>query len=120
MIDDIVDNHNLDSYTDKGYGYVIISIEREKSKLTTKGWELLFKWKDGNKSWVTLNYINDFNPIEVKYYDTWYGIGNETTFAWWNPFMIKKHDIIIFAVNVRLRKKSHKYGIEIPKSVQNA
>ena len=37
-----------------------------------------------------------------------------------DTFNINKPTIIIYVVNYRLRKKSHKYGIEVPRSVQNA
>ena len=45
---------------------------------------------------------------------------NEPAFAWWAPFALKKRDRIIAAVNKRHFKKSHKFGIELPKTVEQA
>ena len=48
------------------------------------------------------------------------GLTKEPAFAWWVPFTLKKRNKIISAVNARLRKKTHKYGIEMPTSVEHA
>jgi hypothetical protein len=37
-------------------------------------------------------------------------------FVWWAPRVLKKHTRIISAVNKRYHKRTHKFGIEIPKS----
>ena len=39
---------------------------------------------------------------------------------WWVPYKSRKGDIIISKVKARIRKTSHKYGIEIPTSVKDA
>ena len=43
----------------------------------------------------------------------------EPAFAWWVPFTLRKQDRIFAAVNSRVRKSTHKYGIEIPVSVEH-
>ena len=48
------------------------------------------------------------------------GIDDEPVFAWWVPHTLKKRNAIISAMKVRLRKTTHKYGIEIPTSVDHA
>ena len=45
-------------------------------------------------------------------------IQDEPDFAWWLPFTVRKRDIIIAAVNFRVMKVTHKYGIEITTSVE--
>ena len=47
-------------------------------------------------------------------------IQDEPDFAWWVPFILRKRDRIIAAVKSRIRKATHKYGIEIPNSVEHA
>jgi hypothetical protein len=41
-------------------------------------------------------------------------------FTWWVPHVLKKRDWIIQKVNTLFRKKTHKFGIEVPSSVQEA
>ncbi len=47
-------------------------------------------------------------------------IGEEPAFAWWVPYVLRKRDVIVSAVNSGVCKTSHKYGIELPSSVKNA
>jgi hypothetical protein len=44
----------------------------------------------------------------------------EPAFAWWVPFTLKKRTSIIAAVNARYHKRTHKFGIRLPKSVKEA
>ena len=47
-------------------------------------------------------------------------LASEPAFSWWVPHTLKKRDRIIGAVNNRFKKKSHKFGIELPTSVKAA
>jgi len=44
----------------------------------------------------------------------------EAAFAWWAPFVLKQRERIIGSLNSRYHKRSHKFGIEIPKTVKRA
>ena len=48
------------------------------------------------------------------------GIADEPAFSWWIPYTIKKRDQIISAVNCRVKKKTHKYRLEVPRTVEVA
>ena len=48
------------------------------------------------------------------------GISDEPAFFWWVPYALKKRDAIISAINTRVRKVTHKYGIEVPTEVEHA
>jgi hypothetical protein len=48
------------------------------------------------------------------------GIDHEPAFSWWVPYVLKKRERIISAVNNRYHKRTHKFGIEVPKSVADA
>ena len=49
------------------------------------------------------------------------GIEDEPAFAWWVHFTLKKRDRIISAVGKRcVVKKTHKFGIRVPKNVEEA
>ena len=77
-------------------------------------------WKDGTVTWTSLKDIKESNYIEVDEYVTDRSIQDEPASDWWVPFTLQKRDIIIAAVNSRVRKATHKYGIEIPNSVDHA
>ena len=53
-------------------------------------------------------------------YVTARNIQDEPAFALWVPYTLRKRDRIIASVNSRVRKSSHKYGIEIPTSIKHA
>ena len=60
------------------------------------------------------------NPVEVAEFALAKGIRNEPAFRRWVPYITRKRDAIILAVNSRVRKVSHKYGIEIPRTFKEA
>ena len=45
---------------------------------------------------------------------------DETAFAWWFPFTLKKKDNIISKVKSQIKKVTHKYGLEVPRNVTHA
>ena len=87
---------------------------------TTCGWKFLVLWKDGSETWVPLRDMKESHPIEVAEYAKSRGIDKEPAFAWWLPSTLRKSDIIISAINTRIRKNTHKYGIEIPRNIRHA
>ena len=87
---------------------------------TTKGWDLCVEWADGHTSWVPLSALKEQNPIEVAEYAITHSIDKEPAFAWWVPWTLLKRDSMISAVNKRYWKRTHKFGIRIPHSVQEA
>jgi hypothetical protein len=47
-------------------------------------------------------------------------IDNDPAFMWWVSFTLRKRDIILSAVKYRLRKAPNKYGIAIPRTLEEA
>ncbi len=47
------------------------------------------------------------------------GIADKPAFVWWVPYTMKKRDVILSAIKSRIRKTTHKYGIEIPRSIEH-
>ena len=45
---------------------------------------------------------------------------SEPAFSWWVPHCLKKLNHIISAVNYRIKKITHKYGVEIPTTVRES
>ena len=58
--------------------------------------------------------------MEVAEYAISQGVNDEPAFAWWVPYTLKKRERIISAVDARYHKRTHKFGIEMPKSVTHA
>jgi hypothetical protein len=115
----IVDHEKLNSAVPKSDGFITVR-GRKSRKKTTKGWRLCVEWKDGTTSWEALSILKEHNPVEIAEYAVAHGIDDEPAFAWWVPFTLKKRDSIISAVNKRYWKRTHKFGIRIPHSVEEA
>lgn len=100
--------------------HIVTRSGQKRLRKTTKGWKLLVKWKDESESWIPLKDMKESHPVEVAEYAKSRGIDNEAAFAWWVPYTLRKRDIILSAVKSRIRKTTHKYGIEIPNTVEEA
>jgi hypothetical protein len=90
---------------------------------STIGWQLCCLWKDGFTSWTNLAALKESHPIEVAKYAKIIGIDHEPAFNWWVPHILKKRDHIISLVkkrNPRYLKRTHKFVIEVPRTVKEA
>ena len=87
---------------------------------TTVGWKFRDKWKDETVTWTPLKELKESDPIDIAEYLTAQGIKDEPEFSRWVPFTLCKRDSIIAAVKSCVSKYSHKYGIQIPTSVEDA
>jgi hypothetical protein len=48
------------------------------------------------------------------------GIDTEPAFAWWVRSVLKCRQRIVSAVTKRYHKRTHKFGVELPKAVKRA
>jgi hypothetical protein len=87
---------------------------------TTKGWELCVLWKDGSTSWEKLKDMKEGFPIQVVEFAVSRGLENWIAFKWWVPYIIKRRNRMIKAMKTTYIKRTHKYGIRLPKSVEDA
>ena len=98
-----------------------VEVNGRKSRVkTTKGYDFCVEWTDGTTTWVPLNVLKEQIPVEVAEYAVTHSIAHEPAFAWWVPWTLKKRDTIISAVNKRYWKRTHKFGIRVPHSVEEA
>lgn len=122
----IVDHKRSGNAVTKANKYVISRSRRDglikhrHLRKTTIGWKFLIEWDNGSRTWMDLKDMKESNPIEVAEYAVARKIDDEPAFEWWVPYVLRKRDVIVSAVKSRMRKKTHKYGIEIPKSVEDA
>ncbi|KAI2504205.1 Reverse transcriptase (RNA-dependent DNA polymerase) [Fragilaria crotonensis] len=91
-----------------------------RPKRTTRGWRLLVEWNDGSSSWVSLADLKDSYPVQVADYAVVNNLTQEPAFRWWVPFVLKKRARILKKVKSKYWSTSHKYGLELPKSVAEA
>lgn len=91
-----------------------------KLRQTTIGWNFHIKWKDGTSDWVPLKILKESNPVDIAEYAVARGLEDEPAFAWWIPYTLRKRDVIVSAINSRVKKKTHKYGVEVPTSLKDA
>ena len=87
---------------------------------TTKGWEILLQWKDGSSTWESLKDVKNSYPVQLAEYAHQKKLSNEPAFAWWVPHVMKKRTTIISKVKSKYWTKTHKFGIRLPKSVEEA
>jgi hypothetical protein len=74
------------------------------------------EWKDGTTSWERLADLKESNPIEVAEFAVAQGLHDEPAFLWWVPYTLKRRARILAAVNKCYHKRTHKFGIEVPKT----
>lgn len=117
---DIIDHKRDGTALTKEQGYTTLSNGHKKCKPTTRGWKLLVQWRDDSTSWVDLKDVKDANPIELAEYAIASQIDDEPAFAWWVPYTIKKRNRIIKKAKTRYWRTTHKYGVRVPKSVEEA
>ena len=96
---------------------------RAYKKRSTIGWHLCCLWTDGSTSWIDLKDMKESHPVQTAEYAKAAGIDHEPAFNWWVNHVLQKRERIISLVRkreTRYIKRTHKYGIEVPKTVKQA
>jgi hypothetical protein len=122
LLDSIVDWRKDDSAVELKDQDRIVN-GKKVIKRSTKGWELCCEWWDGSTSWQSLKDLKESHPLQVAEFAYMAGIAGEPAFNWWVGWVIKKRDHIISLVKrqrARYLKQNHKFGIELPKTVEEA
>ena len=120
MLDSIIDCKKNGSAITKDNAYITSKRGVRSLRQTTIGWDFQVLWKDGTKQWIPLKILKESNPVDIAEFVKSRGIADEPAFAWWVPYTLKKRDRIISAINSRVRKKTHKFGLEVPTSIEDA
>ena len=101
-------------------GAVVTGRGQKRLRKSTVGWKLLVRWRDGSETWIPLKDMKESHLVETAEFARARGIDNEVAFAWWVPYTLKKRDVIIASITSRVRKITHKYGIETPRTIEQA
>jgi hypothetical protein len=123
LLEEIVDHQCLPAAIKQSDQRIVRADEKTYLKHSTIGWQLCCQWKDGSTSWENLADLTESHPIETAKYAKILGINLEPAFNWWVPHVLRKRDRIISLVrkrNPRYLKRTHKFGIELPKTVKEA
>ena len=120
LMDDIIGHRSNEHAVKQQDAFIVTKTGTKRRKETTKGWELLVRWKDGRTDWIALKDVKESYTVQVAEYAVLACISKEPAFAWWASSVLKKHNRIIAKTKSKYWLRTHKFGIEIPKSVTQA
>ena len=120
LIDEIGSHKSNKTAITKDSMYIKSNDGNNVKKRTTCEWELLVRWKYGSSTWIKLKDLEAAYPVEISEYSKLNKIDDQPAFAWWvkNVFHIKSQ--LISKVKTKYWWTSHKYGIELPHSIEEA
>ena len=81
---------------------------------------MLVQWKSGSTTWVELKDMKESYPVQAAEYVVKNWVWLESAFAWWDPYILKKGNLIITKIKYKYWLETHKYGIEVPKNSKKA
>ena len=119
-INEIIDHRKKDMALSASEGFVITGTT-SKPVVTTKGWDLQIRWKDGSVDWLPLLQVKEAISVELAEYAVAQKINKEPAFNWWVNKTLRKRERIIGKIGARKsRKPNMKFGIEIPRNFNEA
>ena len=119
LLDEITDHRSDNSAIRIDNGFVTSRNGNRVPKPTTQGWSLLVSWKDGSSDWVPLKDLKDVYPVQIAEYAVENKIANKPAFNWWVHTVLRKRNRIVAKVK-RYWQTTHKFGIRVPKTVEEA
>jgi hypothetical protein len=75
---------------------------------------------NGSTSLETLANLKSSHPIQTAEYAVQRKIDSEPAFRWWVPHVLNERKKVISAVKTRYLKRNQKFGIDIPRTVEEA
>ena len=121
MLDAIIDYDKDESLAvPMNEKFIVTKSGTRRRRQSTVGWKLLVLWKNGKEEWMPLSILKETLPLEVAEFAVSRGIDTEPAFEYWVPFTLRKRDRIIAGVKSRVKSESHKFGIKIPRTIQEA
>ena len=123
LLEALIDHRRNDSAVQLADQKTVTADGRSYQRRSTAGWQICCQWKDGSTSWENLCKLKESHPVETAEYAMTMGIDHEPAFNWWVPYVLKKRQSIISLVKkrqTRYLKRTHKFGIEVPKSIDEA
>ena len=120
LLDEIIDYRVSGCEVKLQYAFITTGTGTRRRCETTIGWELLAQWKDGSTNWISLKDLKESYQVQTAEYAVAAKIAMEPAFAWWVLHTLKTRNQIISKVKSKYWLRTHKFGIQIPKSVEEA
>jgi hypothetical protein len=86
---------------------------------TTQGWKICLEWQDRTTSWLLMVDVKNFFPFQLAEYAVQNDLQKHPA-LWWVNYTLKKRKAIIKATKSTYSQSRHKFGIKVPKTVQEA
>jgi hypothetical protein len=77
-------------------------------------------WNDNFTSWHPLADIKNSFPMQLAQYAISHKLDKETAFKWWIKPTLKHQDRFLKALKSKYSSRTHKFGIRVPTSVEEA
>ena len=81
LLDEIIDHRKDSTAVAKEDTFITTKSGTKRCKETTKGWDLLMRWKDGSSTWVHLKDMKEEFSVQVAEYAVMAMISPKPTFA---------------------------------------
>ncbi|MGH7974682.1 MAG: reverse transcriptase domain-containing protein, partial [bacterium] len=120
IMQEIIDHKKDGTAVSKDDMWILSANGNKRKRTTIKGWTLTILWKDGSTTSEPLRNLKESNPVEVAEYAVANKIADGPAFAWWINDVIRKRDRIISKIRSRYWKRTHKFGIQVPRNVDEA
>jgi hypothetical protein len=69
-MDKIIDHRQGPDAVSQSDAFIISKNGRQRKRTTTKGWDLLIRWKDGSETWTPLNDMKESYMVETAEYNS--------------------------------------------------
>jgi hypothetical protein len=120
LFKEIIDHRTDGSELNQQDAFITTRSGTKRRRETTKGYEILVQWKDGSTTWVALKDMKNSYPVQLAEYSIQRRIAGEPAFAWWVKHVLSKRNRIIGKLKAKYWVRTHKFGVKIPKSVEEA
>ena len=120
LMDEIIDHRTNGKQVMQQDAFLTTRSGTKRRRQTTVGWEILVQWKDGSTTWNSLKDIKGAYPVQLAEYAVSMKLAGEPAFAWWVPHTLRKRNRIVAKVKSKYWQRTHKFGIRIPKTVEEA
>jgi hypothetical protein len=120
ILNEICDYSSNHKAVRKENGFTVSHNGRKVPKKTTAGWKLQVEWRDGSTQWVPLKNLKESNPVELAEYAVANNLEEEPAFKWWVQSTLRCRNRIVNKVKSTYWERTHKFGIRLPKTVNEA
>ena len=120
ILDAIVDFRKDRNGVDKASMNLFTKSGQQCLRHVFSGWSVLILRKNGEEELIPPNRLKQSLLLETSKFTVARVINNTPSSKWWASCAISRRDSIVAGVNKRVRRVTHKHGVELPTSVAQA